>query len=82
MKLPPPADMRPYRRMSEPGPEMRTMTLTGDQLWRQVGWQGQTGAFYSLDEKPHDHEGGSFGPLWILVDNEPPIIDDDAQEAS
>lgn len=73
MKLPAPANTRPYRRLSESGPEMRTTTPDAEQLWRQVGWLGQTGAFYALDEKPSDHEGGSWGPLWALVDNEPPI---------
>lgn len=76
MKKPAPANTRPYRRISETGPEMRTMTLHGDQLWRQVGWLGGTGAFYAYDEKPHEHEGGSFGPLWVLVDNDPPILPD------
>ncbi|MEU0710933.1 hypothetical protein ABZ508_26580 [Streptomyces lavendulocolor] len=56
---------------------MRTVTLDRNQLWRQVGWHGQTGAFYALDEKPADHEPGSFGPLWVLVDSEPPILPDD-----
>ncbi|MEU0665728.1 hypothetical protein ABZ506_07155 [Streptomyces lavendulocolor] len=73
----PPANTRPYRRLSEAGPEMRTVTLDRNQLWRQVGWHGQTGAFYALDEKPADHEPGSFGPLWVLVDSEPPILPDD-----
>jgi len=41
--------------------------------FRQVGWHGQTGAFYSLDEDPSRHEPGSFGPLWILAHNEPII---------
>ena len=71
----PPEDRRPYRRASESGgSEMRTHTLDRDQLWRQIGWHGQTGAFYALDEKPADHEPGSYSPLWILVDNEPPIL--------
>lgn len=72
----PPKDHRPYRRLSETGPEMRTHTLDSNQLWRQVGWHGQTGAFYALDEKPSNHEPGSFAPLWVLVDNEPPVFTD------
>lgn len=72
----PPSDRRPYRRLSEPGTEMRTMTLQGNQTWRQVGWHGQSGAFYALDERPADHEPGSYSPLWVMVDYEPPILDD------
>lgn len=73
-----PTDTRPYRRSSEGGgSEMRTHTLEATQTWRQIGWHGQTGAFYSLDEKPSDHEPGSWGPLWILVDNEPPVLPDE-----
>jgi hypothetical protein len=72
---PAPANVRPYRRLSATGPEMRTATLNANQLWRQVGWLGQTGAFYAYDERPSEHEGGSFGPLWALVDNDPPILD-------
>lgn len=69
--LPPPPNTRPYRRASEDhGTEMRTHTLDKTQCWRQIGWHGQTGAFYSLDEHPTEHEPGSFGPLWILVDND------------
>ena len=78
-----PDDRRPYRRASEPsGQEMRTHTLEAQQTWRQIGWHGQTGAFYALDEKPAGHEPGSWEPLWILVDNEPPILpDEDDPEA-
>ncbi|WP_329131495.1 hypothetical protein OG552_10350 [Streptomyces sp. NBC_01476] len=77
MPKPAPPNTRPYRRESETGAEMRTMTLDAEQTWRQIGWHGQTGAFYALDEKPSDHEPGSFGPLWVLVDNEPPMPDED-----
>ena len=73
-----PEDRRPYRRASESGgSEMRTVTLDANQTWRQIGWHGQTGAFYALDEKPSQHEPGSWEPLWILVDNEPPILPDE-----
>lgn len=78
----PPPDARPYRRASEGGgAEMRTMTPDTNQLWRQIGWHGQTGAFYAFDEKPSDHEPGSYEPLWILADNEPPIPPDEPAEA-
>ncbi|MCT2591110.1 hypothetical protein LHJ74_14530 [Streptomyces sp. N2-109] len=72
----PPPDSRPYRRAFEgSGSEMRTMTLSATQTWRQIGWHGQTGAFYALDEQPSLHEPGSISPLWLLVDNEPPVTD-------
>lgn len=65
--LPKPVDRRPYRRQSEPGPEKTTRTDTARQVWRQVGWLGQSGAFYSLDEKPHLTEPGSFSPLYFIA---------------
>lgn len=78
----PPKDRRPYRRASEGGgSEMRTVTLDSNQTWRQIGWHGQSGAFYALDEKPSDHELGSWSPLWILVDNEPPILPEDNSQS-
>ena len=52
---------------------MRTHTLTGVQIWQQVGWRGQTGAFYRLDEDPAPTEPGSFAPVWELIENEPPL---------
>lgn len=71
----PPANRRPYRPASETGAEQRTTTSDGYvQRWRQIGWHGQTGAFYALDERPADHEPGGWSPLWLLVDNDPPIL--------
>jgi hypothetical protein len=64
--------------MSAPGDELRTMTLDSNQLWRQVGWWGQSGAFYALGEKPGKHEPGSFQPLYALIENEPPILDEES----
>ena len=67
MPLPRPENTRPYRAMSATGPEI---TLAGEdyrQTLRQVGWLGQTGAFYALDEKPSAHEAGSFTPLWFIA---------------
>lgn len=64
---PRPADTRPYRRQSEPGPEKTTRTDTARQVWRQVGWLGQSGAFYALDERPSETEAGSFSPLWFIA---------------
>jgi hypothetical protein len=68
--LPPPADARPYVKMHEPGHEIRTLSLDGriKHRWRQVGWQGQTGAIYGLHEKPSEHEPGSFSPLYVMTD--------------
>lgn len=60
-------DTRPYRAMSATGTEIIT---TGDgyrRTWRQVGWLGQTGAFYSLDETPQRYERGSFSPLYFIA---------------
>lgn len=66
-----PEDTRPYRRASESGgATLHTQSKGTVQTWRQIGWHGQTGAFYSLDERPVDHEPGSFEPLWILTDSE------------
>jgi len=51
--------------------ERNTKTVDGDQVWRQVGWLGQTGRVYSLDEKPWDTEPGGYAKLWILSYDEP-----------
>jgi hypothetical protein len=78
---PAPPDRRPYRKMYEPGPETFETVVDEDgrhrrQTWKQIGWQGQSGAFYALgdDAKPMDHEPGSFTPIHVLVDSteEPP----------
>lgn len=70
--LPAPTDRRPYRGQHEPGDERtvysvdptgRVMNLT----LRQIGWQGQSGAFYALGEHPSDHEPGSFSPIWVVA---------------
>ncbi len=68
---------RPNRAQHANGPMMYTKTAEADQTWRQVGWHGQTGDFYSLDEDPSPTEPGSFSPLWLLIENEPPILPDD-----
>lgn len=75
---PKPVDRRPYRRQSEHGPEKTTRTDTARQVWRQVGWIGQSGAFYALDERPSLTERGSFSPLWFIahaerLDEQPPL---------
>jgi hypothetical protein len=69
---------RPYRAQSATGPERVTFTIEGQQTWRQVGWHGQTGAFYSLDEDPSPTEPGSFSPLWLLIEDKPPVLDIDS----
>ncbi|MFE3452396.1 hypothetical protein ACFXJ8_26080 [Nonomuraea sp. NPDC059194] len=67
-----PPNVRPYRRASEPG-ENRTAVHTEEggrryrYVLRQVGWHGQSGAFYALDESPHMHETASYAPLWIIA---------------
>lgn len=74
-KLPVPPDRRPYRKMSEAGgfeqtvysidPSGRVTRLA----LRQVGWQGQSGAFYALegDADPKAHEPGSYAPMCITA---------------
>ncbi|HEY9440145.1 MAG TPA: hypothetical protein VIS29_16170 [Streptomyces sp.] len=52
-----PPGTRPHRRQSETGPEQTVIRTEPDGSrvrldLRQVGWHGQTGAFYSLDEHP------------------------------
>jgi hypothetical protein len=69
----PPPNTRPHRRAHEPGDELTITTDERVMAFRQIGWHGQTGAFYALDEDPSFHEPGSFGPLWILVHNEPRV---------
>jgi hypothetical protein len=70
---PKPPDRRPYVRMSESGHEIRTVSTDGTTAhrWRQVAWQGQTGALYGLHEQPGDYEPGSFSPLYAMVDSDP-----------
>jgi hypothetical protein len=36
-------------------------------IFRQVGWRGQTGRFYTMEENPAFHERGSFSPMYIQV---------------
>lgn len=67
---------RPNQPQSASGPTMVTHTVDAVQTWRQVGWHGQTGDFYALHEDPSPTEPGSFSPLWLLIENEPPIFDD------
>jgi hypothetical protein len=75
---PAPPDRRPYRMMHEPGAEMVTYAARSRELirttWRQVGWQGQSGAFYALgdDADPRAHEPGSYGGLWGIADTDTP----------
>ena len=65
---------RPYRAPSEPGDEwvVTHAVLDGSgrrtrYTLRQVGWHGQSGAFYSLDEDPKSYEPGSWSPLWVIA---------------
>lgn len=65
-------NVRPHRWAHATGEHRRTETHRGArrQIWRQVGWHGGSGFFYSLDEDPSRYEPASFQPLWILVDDE------------
>lgn len=71
--LPVPTNERPYRAASATGPELvHEITKNGRQYratLRQIGWHGQSGAFYALDDdvKPHHHEPGSFSPLYVVA---------------
>lgn len=38
-----------------------------DAAYAQVGWLGQTGGVYGLDEHPSDSEPGGFTPLYIQI---------------
>jgi len=73
----PPSNERPYRLASAEGDELNIVAAGRSMAFRQVGWHGQTGAFYSLDEDPSRHEPGSFGPLWILAHNDPIVEADE-----
>ena len=75
-----PPDHRPYRRLSEPGDEKTVISTAPDgrkvrHTLRQVGWHGQTGAFYALDESPHLYETGSYAPMWVIAHSD--RLDDD-----
>lgn len=70
-----PPDHRPYRPAHLTANERTTRTDTHRQTWRQIGWHGQSGAFYTIGEDPTQYESASFSPLWLLVENEP--IDDE-----
>lgn len=69
-KLTPP-DVRPYWPTSQPGDRKVTVHRRNRQVWKQVGWHGQSGAFYALGEDPSRHEPGSFATLWVLAEDEP-----------
>lgn len=60
-----PPSRRPYRWMSETGPVLTVQTDTSRLYLRQVGWIGQSGAFYSLDETHTKYERGGVAPLYF-----------------
>ncbi len=66
-----PPDTRPYRSQSAGGPEMSPPGPSNHPRthFRQVGWHGQSGALYSLDEDPSLYERGSFSPLWVQLES-------------
>lgn len=61
--------MRMHKQLSR----KHTKTIDGDQTWAQVGWIGQSGLTYGLDEPIN--EPGSFAPLWLLIENSAPVPD-------
>ena len=72
--LPVPPDCRPYRMMSKPGDEQTAYYIdkvgrVTSMVLRQIGWQGQSGAFYALDgdAKPMEHEPGSYSPIYVIA---------------
>ena len=62
------AATRPNRPMHAEGPE-QVVTYEDSRrcILRQVGWIGQTGDFYSLDEDPMPTEPSGFTPLWFVA---------------
>lgn len=67
------SDKRPYRAMYADGPEIDVVgtPLGTDRAMRhtlrQIGWLGQTGAFYALDEEVRPYERGSYAPLYFIA---------------
>lgn len=58
---------RPNRPLYATGTEMTVADDKVSYVFRQVGWIGQSGDFYSLDEDPSPTEPGSFDPLWFIA---------------
>ena len=63
---------RPNRKQSAEGPEWVVFTDSSSyrSTLRQVGWIGQSGDFYVLDDTAVASEAGSFRPLWFVVETE------------
>lgn len=81
--MPAPPDRRPYRRMSESGTEETAYQVdkTGRVtrlVYRQIGWLGQSGAFYAIGggADPMQHEPGSFAPIWAIAHADDTIPDE------
>ena len=36
-------------------------------IFRQVGWHGQSGRLYTMNEQPGLTERGSFGPMYVQI---------------
>jgi hypothetical protein len=72
---------RPHRPMSAEGPEQVLWAKDGtrDYVLRQVGWIGQSGAFYSLDEDPALTKRGGFSPLLFIAHSDAREVGDTGQ---
>lgn len=72
---------RPNRKQSAEGPEQVMYSgfpeVTHRNTLRQVGWIGQSGDFYALDDTAVASEPGSFRPLWFVVDTDKVEAPDD-----
>ena len=55
--------------------ERVTYNGTNRQLWRQVGWLGNTGGLYDMTATDADLRQNTawISPLWQLIDDEPMI---------
>lgn len=80
---PTPPDHRPYRLQSEPGDETTCYVIDPAgrvfrKVLRQIGWQGQSGAFYALSEdaKPSHHEPGSWAPIHVVAHSDEVSVGD------
>jgi hypothetical protein len=58
-------DAMPVLRMSKQG---QRLPRDSDAVMAQVGWIGQSGYVYALDDQPRDaREPGGYSPLYIQI---------------